>query len=81
MELLLPTTGTVLFQLHALCIVALILKRYVRPFLAFIASKGYQDSIFTFSHFYSIILVIEPAPTVLPPSRMENFMPTSKATG
>lgn len=31
--------------------------------------------------FYSYILVIEPAPTVRPPSRMANLEPTSIAIG
>ena len=41
------------------------------------------DTNFLFGHFstYWMILVMTPAPTVRPPSRMANFEPCSKATG
>ena len=75
------TARAILLQLQPIRVIPLVLECRVCSLLAFSAGKGYDYSIFIFCHIYSIILMTVPAPTVLPPSRMENFMPGSIATG
>jgi hypothetical protein len=76
------TTRAVLVQLKPLSIVPPVLGCRVCPFLALVTGKVDNDSCVSFSgHFYSRILVKVPAPTVLPPSRIANRNPVSRATG
>src|SRR3972149_364799 len=86
----------ILIEFQSLRGVLLVLRGSIRPLLALGASELDYDPWLTllchltcfFFHgprrprsFYSITLVMTPAPTVLPPSRMAKRMPCSRATG
>ena len=73
---------TILVQLHPLRVILTVLGSCISPLLTLSAGEGNDYSGITFfSHIYSIILVTEPAPTVLPPSRIAKRRPGSIATG
>jgi len=75
----------VLLQLEPVLIVPPVLISGIVSFLALGAGKGDHDADSLLCHgstpAYSRILVMTPAPTVRPPSRMAKREPTSKATG
>jgi hypothetical protein len=77
------TTRAILIQLHPLRVILPVLGGGISPLLALRAGEGNDYPGITFlSHiYYSRILVTEPAPTVLPPSRMAKRRPFSIATG
>jgi len=88
------TVRTEFLQFDTRRVVAAIFLSCVVSFLALTASKSYNRTNAFFSRHifflrsiadrpfnYSRILVMTPAPTVRPPSRMANFEPCSRATG
>jgi hypothetical protein len=76
------TARAILIQLEPLRIVSPVLGCRIGPLLALITGKVDNNPCVSFSgHYYSIILVKVPAPTVRPPSRIANRNPASRATG
>ena len=82
MEFMGATTGTISPQLQSLGVIPLVLGSSIRPLLTFGTSKmNYNPSFCFLGHIYSMIPLILPAPTVLPPSLIAKRKPFSKATG
>jgi len=88
MSRVLPATRTILLQFHATRIVTAIFLGGVVPLFAIttLQRNDRSDIFFLGSHSitllstYSMILVMTPAPTVNPPSRIANFEPCSNPT-
>src|SRR5258706_11029694 len=89
MNRMLPAVWAILIKFQTDRIVTTILYGSVVPLFAIAAlQRNDRADIFLFrSHAltllsdYSMILVMTPAPTVRPPSRMANLEPCSRATG
>lgn len=80
MECMFFTYWTILFIFHSLRMKSFILRSRIITRFTFCAGKLYY---YSFSHKlpYSIISPTTPAPTVLPPSRIANLNPCSRAIG
>jgi len=75
-------TGAVFVELQALRIVLPVFGGGIVTLLALGAGKvDYTSGISFLGHDYSMMLAMAPAPTVLPPSRIANRRPFSRATG
>jgi hypothetical protein len=92
MQSMTPTARTVLREFESSRVVSFVLRAGVVTLLAFRTRQGDDHPCCLPSHTcsissmdrqvrYSRILVITPAPTVRPPSRMANCDPSSRATG
>ena len=69
-------------KLQTLGVILFVLGGSIGPLPAHSAGKlNNTSSVTFFGHFYSIIRVKVPAPTVLPPSRTAKRKPVSRATG
>jgi hypothetical protein len=76
------TARAILVQLKALRIVFPVFGGGIVTFLALGAGKVNNTPGISFlGHIYSMMRLILPAPTVLPPSRMAKRKPFSRATG
>ena len=86
---MLPAARAVFLQFHAARVITTILLSSIVPLFAIatLQRNHWADIFFLGSHSitllstYSMILVMTPAPTVKPPSRIANFEPCSNPTG
>ena len=82
MEPMSATSGAVFAELQPLWVILSVLSSSICPLLTLGTSKMNNDSSFSFSgHIYSMMRLMVPAPTVLPPSRIAKRKPFSRATG
>ena len=82
MKVVSAATRAILAKLQPLGVIPSVLGGSIGPLLTLSAGKVDDDSGLSFSgHLYSIMRLMVPAPTVLPPSRIAKRKPFSRATG